>query len=139
MWPLEVSIFWKAKTLWTSVKYLFVFFFIPLFFLYYLFIQCNKDSCCVHIIGGIKLYLCLLVPAHPVSICEGDIKPEDQQNHIICIKPSVNLIDMWLSFSNLHLEIKFLVRVLPLARCCSGLSAVITWVISKCLWSGWKW
>ena len=49
---LQLSSFWKAKTLWTSVFHS---------VLTLLFIQCNIGSCCMHVTGGVNIYLYMYV------------------------------------------------------------------------------
>ena len=74
-----------------------------------LFIQCNKDSFCEHIIGGanISLYGCvsILVPEYAmclcmcvVCVCVYQIRVQ-QKKHIIC-QMSVNLMPCCIKHSS---------------------------------------
>ena len=52
MWLLQLSKFWKTKTLWNFAEYIFK--------ISNLFIQCNTDSCCEHITCGVNIYIMVL-------------------------------------------------------------------------------
>ena len=49
MWLPQVNNFWKAKTLWNFVKWIFD--------ISKLFIRYNTYRCCEHITGGVNIYL----------------------------------------------------------------------------------
>ena len=74
--------------------------------MYQLVIQCSAGSCCMHITDGIKIYLCLcvilLVPLCAVCVCVWYQTRVLPKNHVICVKPSVNVMPSFIKHTALR-------------------------------------
>ena len=106
---LQRNNFWIATTLWTSVKY---------FFLYQQVIQCNTDQWSLHITGGINIYLyvCQYISPCMLYVCLSICVISSQstsKNHVIHAKPSVNLMPCWIKHTaRCYLYTLFFIRTI---------------------------
>ena len=75
----------------------------------YITIQCNTDSCCEHIAGGVYIYLygcvSLLVPDCAMYLCVCDIKSEYQQK--TTSHTTVNLMACCIKYSKVALVLRY--------------------------------